>query len=118
MSVKQAQAEIFSTLNGTVYQDNQKLCFVVEWQGKKSDFKLPCFFGLKRRVDAVDIEKMLNNTSSCHDFEIIAPCGSDRCFVLNIPEIIEFRNLLSGAKVMMELNSIIYERLHRPVRCV
>ena len=117
MSVKQAQIEVFSTLNGKVFQDNQKLCFVVEWQGEKTTFNLPCFFGLKRRVDAVDIEAMLQNPSSNHDFEIIAPCGCDHCFVLSIPEIIEFKNLLSGAKVMMELNSIIYERLHRPVRC-
>lgn len=118
MSVKQAQAEIFSTLNGKVIQDNQNLSFIVEWQGKKSAFKLACFFGLKRRIDAVDVEKMLNSPASCHDIEIIAPCGSDRCFVLSIPEIIEFKSLLAGARVMMELNSIIFERLHRPVRCV
>ena len=117
MAVKQAQVEVFSTMNGKVYQDNQKLCFVLEWMGEKTTFKLPCFFGLKKRIDAVDLEEMLANPSAYRDFEIIAPCGCDRCFVLSIPEIIEFKSLLSGARVMMELNSIIYECLYRPVLC-
>lgn len=117
MSGKKAIAEVFSTLNGKVFQDNQQLRFILEWQGEKSVLKLPCFFGLKKRLDAINIDKMLSDPSACHDVEIIAPCGCDRCFVLTVPEIIEFKNLLSGAKVMMELNSIIYERLHRPVLC-
>ena len=117
MAVKQGVVEVFSTMNGKVFQDNQKLQFILEWQGVKSSLKLPCFFGLKRRIDAIDLEGMLNNPSAGYDFEVFAPCGCDRCFVLSIPEIIEFRNLLAGARVMMELNSIIYECLHRPVLC-
>ena len=117
MVVKKALVEVFSTMNGKVFQDNQKLCYVLEWYGEKTHLKLPCFFGLKKRVDALDLEAMLNNASSYHDFEILAPCGCDRCFVLSIPEIIEFKDLLSGARVMMELNSMLYERLHRPVLC-
>ncbi len=114
---KQGLAEVFSTMNGKVFQDNQKLSFLVEWKGVQSSYKLPCFFGLKRRIDAIDLVGMLNDPSAGYDFEVVAPCGSDRCFVLTIPEIIEFRSLLAGARVMLELNSIIYECLHRPVLC-
>lgn len=117
MPGKKAIAEVFSTINGKVFQDNQHLRFILEWQGEKSVLKLPCYFGLKKRIDAINIEKMLDDPSTSHDVEIIAPCGCDRCFVLTVPEIIEFKNLLAGARVMMELNSIIYERLHRPVLC-
>lgn len=117
MAEKKAMVEVYSTMNGKIFQDNRHLRFVLEWQGEKSVIKLPCFFGLKRSLEAINIEKMLCSPSACHDVEIIAPCGCDRCFVLTVPEIIEFRNLLSGARVMMELNSIIYERLHRPVLC-
>lgn len=117
MTGKKAVAEVYSTINGKVFQDNQHLRFILEWQGERSVLKLPCFFGLKKQLDSINIERMLSNPSACHDVEIIAPCGCDRCFVLTVPEIIEFKSLLAGTKVMMELNSIIYERLHRPVLC-
>lgn len=117
MTAKKGVAEVFSTLNGKVFQDNQHLRFILEWQEERTELKLPCYFGLKKRIDAIDIEKMLKNPSACHDVEIIVPCGCDRCFVLTVPEIVEFKSLLAGARVMMELNSIIYERLHRPVLC-
>ncbi|WP_017733869.1 hypothetical protein [Nafulsella turpanensis] len=112
---KQAVSEVYSTINGKVLQDNRDYRFILEWQGESSTLKLPCFFGLKRRLDAIDIEQMLNSPSACHDVEIFSSCGCDRCFVLTIPEILELRNLLNGARVMLELNSIIYERLYRPV---
>lgn len=117
MGEKQSISEVFSTINGKVLQDNGHNCFVLEWQGERSMLKLPCFFGLKRRLDGIDIEKMLTSHSACNDFEIFSSCGCDRCFVLTIPEILEMRNLLSGARAMMELNSIIFERLYRPVLC-
>ena len=117
MAVKKAQVEVFSTMNGKVYQDNQKLCFLLEWKGERTTLKLPCFFGLKKKVDSVNLEELLNNPTAGGDFEIISSCGCERCFVLSIPEIIEFKNLLSGTRVMMELNSIIYECLYRPVLC-
>ena len=115
MGGKQAVSEVYSTINGKVLQDNCENCFILEWQGERSLLKLPCFFGLKRRLDTIDIEKMLACPSTCNDFEVFSSCGCDRCFVLTIPEILEMRNLLNGARVMMELNSIIYERLYRPV---
>lgn len=117
MTVKKALVEVYSTMNGKVFQDNRQLRFVLEWQGVTTELKLPCFFGLKKRLDGINIERMLSSPSACHDVEIVAPCGCDRCFVLTVPEIIEFRNLMAGTRVMMELNSIIYERLHRPVLC-
>lgn len=112
---RQQLIEVYSSINGKVFQDNQRFHYVLEWQGERSTFKAPCFFGFKRRLDGIDVEEMLSSPSACHDVEIVAPCGCDRCFVLTIPEILELRSLLSGARVMMELNSILYERLYRPV---
>lgn len=112
---QQKLAEVYSSMNGKVFQDNCTCRYVLEWKGERSAFKPLCFFGFKRRLDAIDVEVMLASPSACHDVEIVAPCGCDRCFVLTIPEILELRSLLSGARVMMELNSILYERLYRPV---
>ncbi len=107
--------EVYSSMNGKVFQDNCKGCYVLEWKGERTAFRPLCFFGLKRRLGAIDVERMIASPSASHDVEIVAPCGCERCFVLTIPEILELRSLLNGARVMMELNSIIYERLYRPV---
>lgn len=115
MARQQKLAEVYSSMNGKVFQDNCGFRYVLEWKGEQSAFRPLCFFGFKRRLDAIDVEGMLSSPSACHDVEIIAPCGCDRCFVLTIPEILELRSLLAGARVMMELNSILYERLYRPV---
>lgn len=115
MVCQQLLTEVYSSINGKVFQDSRNFCYVLEWKGERSVFKMPCFFSLKRRLYAIDLEAMLASPASCNDVEIIAPCGCDRCFVLTVPEILEMRSLLAGARVMMELNSLIYERLYRPV---
>lgn len=107
--------EIYSTLNGCVYQDNKRCVLVLEWYGRRSVLKLPCFFSLKKLAARVNLENLLNSTARSHDFEILSPCGCDRCFVMTIPEILEFQDLLDGTKVMMELNSMLHERLRRSV---
>lgn len=105
--------EIYSTANGCVYQCDRKRCFVVDFGGYMTEFKLPCFFALKKLVDNIDLEHMVLNPSKSSDIEIISPCGSDRCYVLTLPELIEFKELLSGTRVMLQLNSILHERLYR-----
>ena len=104
--------ELFATAEGTVYQHNRKGCFYVDFWGEVSAFKVPCFFALKKRVDDVDIVAMASNPSREYDYAIISPCGSERCYVLTLCEVLAFKDLLAGAKVMLELNSILYEKLY------
>lgn len=105
--------EVYRTLHGCVYQDNKRCVLVLEWNGRTSALKLPCFFSLRKLAAQIEIERLLNNPDPSHDFEILVPCGCDRCFVLTVSEILEFQDLLEGTKVMMELNSILHERLRR-----
>lgn len=105
--------EIYRTPNGCVYQCDRKRCFGIEFCGEITEFKLPCFFALKKLIDNIDIESMALNPSKSSDVEIISPCGSERCYVLTLQELIEFKELLSGARVMLQLNSILHERLYR-----
>lgn len=107
--------EIFRTANGCVYQCDQKRCFEVDFGGYLTEYKFPCFFALKKLVDRIDLEEMAMNPSHSSDIEIISPCGSERCYVLTLPELIEFKELLAGARVMLQLNSILHERLYRVV---
>lgn len=105
--------EIYSTANGCVYQCDKKRCFAVDFGGYLTEFKLPCFFALKKLVDSIDLESMALDPSKSSDVEIVSPCGCDRCYVLTLPQLLEFRELLSGTRVMLQLNSILHERLYR-----
>lgn len=105
--------EIYRTQNGCVYQCDKKRCFGVDFSGYMTEYKLPCFFALKKLVESIDLDEMALDSSNASDIEIISPCGSERCYVLTLPELIEFKELLSGARVMLQLNSILHERLYR-----
>jgi len=113
MQVSEHFKEIFRTENGCVYQRDNKGCFAVDFGGYTTDYKIPCFFALKRLVDNIDLDAMALNPRKSSDIEIISPCGSERCYVLTLRELIEFRELLAGARVMLQLNSILHERLYR-----
>lgn len=105
--------EIFSTAHGAVYQCDEKGCFAVDFGGYITEYKFPCFFALKKLVDRIDLEQMVLNPSKASDLEIISPCGCERCYVLTVSELIEFKELLAGTRVMLQLNSILHERLYR-----
>jgi hypothetical protein len=113
MQVAEHFREIYRTKNGRVYQCDHKRCFTVDFGGYITDFKFPCFLALKNLVDKIDLDAMALNPGKASDIEIISPCGSERCYVLTLPELIEFKELLAGARVMLQLNSILHERLYR-----
>lgn len=113
MEVAEQLREIYRTAQGCVYQSDEKRCFLVDFGGCMTEFKLPCFFALKRLVDKIDLAEMALDPSGASDVEIISPCGVDRCYVLTLPELVEFKELLAGTRVMLQLNSILHERLYR-----
>lgn len=102
--------ELFSTPNGAIHQGKRHL--LVTFAGTTTAFNLPAFWSLKKRVDEVDIQEMANNPSRAYDCAIISPCGSERCYVLSLEEVIEFKDLLAGSKLMLELNSILHEQTY------
>lgn len=104
--------ELYATENGSIHQCNKKNCFFVDFKGVSSFFKVHDFFNLKKMLDNVDIDEMILCPTRAKDLEIISPLGCDRCFVLTLKEVVEFKELLSGAKVMLELNSILYKNLY------
>ncbi len=103
--------EVYRTDAGCVYQCNKDYCFWIDFAGQLSPFKVPCFFALKKLVENINLHQMAINPEKSFDYEIINPCGSERCYVLSLTQILEFKELLSGARVMLELNSILCERL-------
>lgn len=106
---------VFSNESGCLYQDDKKGCFILEYGGYSSCLSVPCFFCLKKNLDKINIPAMIENVSHAADLEIISPHGCDRCFVLTVSELLGLKELFAGARVMLELNSILHERIHSPV---
>lgn len=104
--------EIFRTEYGAVFQCNRYNVYWVEFAGGFSSFSFNDFFHLKQSVEAIDIKAMAENPARFADVAVLLPHRSDRCFVLSLTDVLHFRELLQGAKAMIELNSILYECLH------
>lgn len=112
MGTKINLIEIFRTTQGAVYQCNCRNCYWIEFAGSSSPFTLPDFKLLKKQLEAINVSEMAQNTARTADVVILMPHRSERCFVLTLTEVLHFRELLQGAKAMIELNSLLYESLH------
>lgn len=108
--------EVFRTQFGCIYQSDAENCLYIDFDGKAVKFKVACFFRLKAIVERINLANMASNPDRSSDVEIISPCACEHCYVLTLPQIVAFKELLTGAKVMLELNSIIKERLYRVVK--
>lgn len=105
--------EVFSTKAGAVYQSDSENCWYIDFAGKLSRFDYRNILKLKKAVYHIDIEALLLDSSKSPDVEIIFICACDHCYVLSLLDIIALKDLLQGTFVMLELNHIIYDRLHR-----
>lgn len=99
--------DVFVTDKGAVRQCNNKNCYWLDFKGKETRLKIGDLFYFKKRIDQIDIDKMLHDPSRSSDFEIIMPFRIERCFVLSVQDILHLREILAGAKFMIELNSQI-----------
>lgn len=105
--------EVFKTTYGALYQCSRKNCYWLEFQQTTTAFKVSDFFLFKKRIDSLDVDRMLADTSRAADFEIIMPFRTERCFILSVQDILRLREILSGAKFMIELNSEVKRILRK-----
>lgn len=107
--------EVYRNGRACIYQDDQRNCFILEYNGYATPLSVSCFFHLKKQFDQVDIAAVVNDPSPEADIIIIAPHSCDRFFALTLPELLEMKDLFAGARAMLELNSILHERIYSPV---
>ncbi len=105
--------EVFMTAHGAVYQCSRQNCYWLDFQGQTSAFKVADFFNFKKRIEGIDIDAMLNDASRSCDYEVIMPFRSERCFVLSVADVLNLRELLRGARFMIELNGVVNSCLKR-----
>lgn len=104
--------EIFSTTHGAVFQCSRRNSYWLDFQGKATAFRVSDFLLFKKRIDAIDIESMLCESNRSHDFEIVMPYRTERCFLLTAMDVIHLRDILDGALFVIKLNSEVNRCLH------
>jgi hypothetical protein len=105
--------EVFKTTRGAVYQNDSEKCWYVDFGGKRARFDYRCLLKLRKAIYNIDIEQRLLDSTQSPDVEIVFICACDHCYVLSLVQVIAMKELLQGTFVMLELNQIIYDRLHR-----
>ena len=100
--------EIHTSGIGAVFQCDSRNRLLVHFAGEVAALKVDAFLRLKKAVDSIDLELMATSTNRSSDFEIISVCGCNRCYVLTLPELYAFKELLAEAKFAMELNSVLH----------
>ena len=110
-----ATKKVYSNRLGSIYQDDTRNCYILEYNGYATVLSVNCFFHLKKQFDQIDILAVISSTSRDADITIIAPHSCDRVFALTLAELLQMKELFAGARVMLELNSILHERIHATV---
>lgn len=106
---------IFQTANGEILQSDAENCFYLHYKGNHYKLNACTLIAFKTKLDALNIEELLLSDASSNSVEIISLCNRDRVLVLTLDEVIEMKELVPGALVMMELNSIVHQRINRVV---
>lgn len=105
------QVELYRTEVGAVLQCNRQNCYLLNFAGETTAFRVNDFLSFKRKVDSIDLEFMLTDTSPGSDFAVIMPHRVSRCFLLTVEDVLSLRELLDGAKFIIELNCMLHSRL-------
>lgn len=104
--------EVYQSHAGCVYQCDSKNCIWIHFDGNMCSYNINQFLRLKASLEKIDLENMINSPQNSSDIEIISILGTERIYILNIPQILSLKDLLAGAMAMLELNSIIRQKLH------
>lgn len=107
--VPSSYQEVFRTDRGAVYQCNTTNRLILEFWDAHTPMSFRDFAQFRRMVETVDLRQMALSTDAAHDVEILTPPRSERCYVLTLCEVIHLRELLNGANLMFDLNSMLRE---------
>lgn len=104
--------QLFSTEHGISYQSDEDRCFYVHFQERKIALSVCALIAFRKKVEAIDLVELLTSSDEYSDTAIVSTCHRDAILVLSIREVIELKELLTGTLVMLELNSILHQKLN------
>ncbi|BDD06247.1 DUF6686 family protein [Aureibacter tunicatorum] len=102
---------VFSNSKGTLFQCDIEMKFHLVFKGEKYALRVCDFLKFKRYIQSIDLEAKLASPAPEDDLEIVFISGSDRCMLLDMEDLISLRDLLEGGMTMLQLNSILVEKL-------
>lgn len=94
-------------------QNDKDNCFYLQFKGAEYRMAVCALIAFKNKLDQLNIEEMLLSDASFNAIEIIPLCNREHLLVLTLDEIIEMKDLIPGTLVMLELNSILQQRIVR-----
>ncbi len=107
------QEEIFSTDSASIAQCGKTEGFVLTYEQERISFTLCDLYAFRRKIMALDIMELLDPAAP--DYEIVRLPHCDRFMMLNLRQILQFRELLNGTFDILALNSSIQKVLRKNV---
>ncbi|MCC5920391.1 MAG: hypothetical protein LAT68_08945 [Cyclobacteriaceae bacterium] len=97
--------EVFMTQNAGLNLCEKREQFILNFQNTSLELKICELIKLRNKINEVDIIHMLSVDTP--DIEVFYLPMSQRFLILNLREILELKELLSGSFVMLDLNTTI-----------
>lgn len=102
---------VFATPNIGIYQNDSRASFILRLPHEELEIKLCTLLALRKKVMSIDLTEMFMPSHA--GVEIVTLPQINRIFVFDLPEILELRDLFSGTMTMLEINSVIHQKLVR-----
>ena len=102
---------VFATSNVGIYQNDSRASFLVQLPHEVVELKLCVLLAFRKKIQAIDLAEMFMPAHS--GIEIISMPQLERIFIFSLQEILVLRDLFAGAMTMLELNSMIHQKLVR-----
>ena len=107
------QEEIYRTETASIAQCELTDSFLLTFDQEEIPFKLCDLFTFRKKIMSFDIMELLE--CSAPDVEVVHLPHCDRFLILNLREILQFRELLNGTFDTLALNSSIQKILRKNV---
>ena len=103
--------KLFDTPHGRTYHNMYSDKIIVDFIGRSSLVDFVLFKEMVDKVRQINVPDLLISDDYSSDLQLIDCSGCNRCFILNISEVIKFTELLDGTKAILDLEDILIERL-------
>ncbi|WP_047247182.1 hypothetical protein [Maribacter thermophilus] len=87
---------IHSSQYYTFFQSKTEKCFYIDFGQKVVGFRFCELLSLRQKIWAINIETHFDG-ANIHGFEILSLCNKEHFFILNTLEVLDLKDLLSGA---------------------
>ncbi|WP_089886743.1 hypothetical protein [Kriegella aquimaris] len=85
------------------FQSDKERCFYIDLGQKTVRLSFCQLLSLRQKIRNIDIEDHFDGDGNKHGFEILALCNKEHLFILNTHEILDLKELLVGAFLVLDM---------------